>query len=180
MIDFISVLPFDLAFEYGNMSRIVRFSRIGKIYKVIRITKMVRLWKASRLENSSSYFIKKLRKIGAGFQRILYLLVTFIILQHVSACIWIFIGISNDDVAENWIFMKGYQDYDNQSLYITSLYFTVTTIVTVGYGDITPYNNHERSFVIFLMLVGVISFSFATSTLSVLMTKYDFRNEIIT
>jgi len=76
--------------------------------------------------------------------------------------------------------MKGYQDYDNQSLYITSLYFTVTTIVTVGYGDITPYNNQERSFVIFLMLVGVISFSFATSTLSVLMTKYDFRNEIIT
>ncbi len=72
----------------------------------------------------------------------------------------------NDDNSENWIFAKGYQDLDNESLYISALYFTVTTIVTVGYGDITPYNNGEKCFVIFLMLVGVISFSFATGTLA--------------
>lgn len=109
MIDFISVLPFDLVFEYGNMSRIVRFSRIGKIYKLIRITKMVRLVQTVKLKkNKFSIFVNKLLKIGAGFERILYLLVTFIILQHVTACIWIFIGMYNDDMTDNWIFMKGY------------------------------------------------------------------------
>jgi Ion channel len=72
--------------------------------------------------------------------------------------------------------MKGYQEYDNLSLYLTAFYFTVTTIVTVGYGDITPYNNAERCFVIFLMLVGVISFSFATGTLSSIIQSHDSKN----
>lgn len=75
--------------------------------------------------------------------------------------------------------MKGYQDYDNMSLYISALYFTVTTIVTVGYGDITPNNNEEKCFVIFLMLVGVISFSFATGTLSSVIASYDSKNSFL-
>lgn len=29
---------------------------------------------------------------------------------------------------------------ENYELYITSFYFTVTTIVTVGFGDIHAYN----------------------------------------
>jgi hypothetical protein len=70
------------------------------------------------------------------------LLVTFIILQHVAACIWIFIGVSDEGI-DNWIFVKGFQDLDNFSLYVKGLYFAVTTIVTVGYGDITPVNNQE-------------------------------------
>jgi hypothetical protein len=37
---------------------------------------------------------------------------------------------------ENWIFMCGYVDLDDASLYVTSFYFTTTTILTVGYGDI--------------------------------------------
>jgi Ion channel len=37
----------------------------------------------------------------------------------------------------NWIFDGGYNDLDEFELYITSYYFTVTTIMTVGYGDIT-------------------------------------------
>lgn len=81
MLDLISVLPFDIVFEYGNMSRIVRFSRIGKIYKLIRITKMVRLVQTVKLKKSKvSIFFNKILKLGAGFERILYLLVTFVIL----------------------------------------------------------------------------------------------------
>lgn len=37
----------------------------------------------------------------------------------------------------NWIFDAGCNDLDEFELYITSYYFTVTTIMTVGYGDIT-------------------------------------------
>ena len=35
------------------------------------------------------------------------------------------------------------------SLYITSFYFTVTTIATVGYGDIHGVNFGERIYCIF-------------------------------
>jgi hypothetical protein len=49
----------------------------------------------------------------------------------------------------------------------------VATIVTVGYGDITPMNSGERFFVIALMLIGVVSFSFSTGALSSIISSYD-------
>lgn len=49
----------------------------------------------------------------------------------------------------------------------------MATIVTVGYGDITPMNSGERFFVIALMLIGVVSFSFSTGALSSIISSYD-------
>jgi len=72
-----------------------------------------------------------------------------------------------------WIFMSGYTDYSDSSLYISSLYFCVTCIVTVGFGDIHAYNEGEMVLCIFLMLIGVISFSFATGALSSIIANYD-------
>jgi len=37
----------------------------------------------------------------------------------------------------NWIYQKDLIDASNFTLYVDSFYFTVTTILTVGYGDIT-------------------------------------------
>ena len=49
-------------------------------------------------------------------------------------------------------------------------------MTTVGYGDISGENNLERLVSIFIMLVGVISFSFATGSLSSIMSNYDHAN----
>jgi len=43
----------------------------------------------------------------------------------------------------------------------------------VGYGDISAMNTGERILSAFLMLVGVIAFSFATGSLSSIMSTYD-------
>lgn len=55
------------------------------------------------------------------------------------------------------------EDYE---LYVTSFYFSVTTIVTVGYGDITAISAGEKIVAVILMITGVIAFSFATGALS--------------
>lgn len=49
----------------------------------------------------------------------------------------------------------------------------MTTIVTVGYGDITPKNSGERIICILLMIIGVISFSIGTGVLSSIISNYD-------
>ena len=49
----------------------------------------------------------------------------------------------------------------------------MTTIVTVGYGDITPVNKLEQIYTIILMITGVISFSFATGALASIISNYD-------
>ena len=64
----------------------------------------------------------------------------------------------------------------DSGLYLTSFYFIITTMTTVGYGDISGQNNLERPVSIFIMLVGVISFSFATGSLSSIMSNYDAAN----
>jgi len=66
----------------------------------------------------------------------------------------------------NWIDEKGFNEANGSDLYVISIYFCITTLTTVGYGDINGTSKVERIFCIGLMLFGVVSFSFATSSLS--------------
>jgi len=70
-------------------------------------------------------------------------------------------------------------DSENSDLYVTAFYFTVTTLVTVGYGDITAYSFEEKIFAIFLMLLGVVSFSFATGSIASIITSYDSQTAML-
>lgn len=74
---------------------------------------------------------------------------------------------------ENWIYQGSYQDLSDGELYLTAVYFTVTTIVTVGYGDVSAHNSGEKGFCIFLMLLGVVSFSFATGSVASIIASLD-------
>ena len=62
-------------------------------------------------------------------------------------------------------------------MYVVSLYFTLTTITTVGFGDISGGTISEQIVCLFLMLIGVISFSFATGTLSSILSNLDNTNQ---
>lgn len=85
----------------------------------------------------------------------------------------IFIGRFDDTSKNTWIYQKAYYDRSNTEVYITSFYFTVTTVLTVGYGDISAFSLTEMVYCIFLMVMGVLSFSFATGTLSSIIQSYD-------
>lgn len=58
--------------------------------------------------------------------------------------------------------------------WITSLYFVVATLATVGYGDIHPTNDASRLFTVFFILIGV---TVAVSSISVIGTKYLAKRE---
>lgn len=50
--------------------------------------------------------------------------------------------------------------YTNEYKFITSCYFSITTLSTVGYGDLFPISNAEKIVGILIMLAGVGFFSF--------------------
>lgn len=168
-----SVIPFDLILMVGNVNRIARFTRIGKFYKIIRMTKMVRLLKIAKVRNKLVKNFSEVLKIGVGFERLLFLMVIFIVLIHVISCLWIFIARFDDLTKNNWIYAKELLDTPDFELYITSFYFSVTTIVTVGYGDITAVSVGEKIVCVLLMITGVVAFSFATGALSSIISNYD-------
>ena len=78
----------------------------------------------------------------------------------------IFIGRYDEESKNNWLFMRNFTDRPALDIYVVSVYFTVTTVLTVGYGDICPFNNFEKLFCMVLMVFGVISFSYSTGALS--------------
>ena len=64
----------------------------------------------------------------------------------------------------------------SSDIYTISFYWTITTITTVGYGDISGTNGFEKVFCSIVMIIGVISFSLANGSLASIIQNYDSSN----
>ena len=63
------------------------------------------------------------------------------------------------------------QTDDEGDLYLASLYFIITTLSTVGFGDIVPVNDTERALCIVIMIVGVFFYSYTIGSITAIMTQ---------
>lgn len=57
-----------------------RIARIGKLYKIIRMTRMVRMLKIVKERNKLSKYLNEILKIGVGFERLLFMMLIFLVL----------------------------------------------------------------------------------------------------
>lgn len=103
-------------------------------------------------------------------------------MTHVVACFWIISCTFDPDTENTWIYTYsgGVDDWKNLSkldLYMTSVYFTITTITTVGYGDMSATTFTEKIISVFIMLAGVIAFSMASGALTNYIAQQDEKSE---
>jgi voltage-gated potassium channel Kch len=70
------------------------------------------------------------------------------------------------------VLSTGFADLEDRT-YLDALYFTVLSVTSVGYGDVTATTRSGRIFTIFLMLVGVALFSIVTAYATAFMTVRD-------
>ena len=61
--------------------------------------------------------------------------------------------------------------------YISSLYWSVTTLVTVGYGDIVPKNKLETIFCVLTMLCGTLVFGYCVNCVGFILNKIEEREK---
>ncbi|KAK3234222.1 hypothetical protein CYMTET_55513, partial [Cymbomonas tetramitiformis] len=64
-------------------------------------------------------------------------------------------------------------DADGWTQYIASVYWTMTTLTTVGYGDISPTTNTERVFTCVVMLIGAVVYASIFGSVAVLIQNFD-------
>jgi voltage-gated potassium channel len=81
-----------------------------------------------------------------------------VIAIHWVACAWLVITPFHDDVL---------------TAYNKSIYWTITTLTTVGYGDITPHDNLSRIFTMIIMMLGVATYGIVIGSVSKLIVNSD-------
>jgi voltage-gated potassium channel Kch len=63
--------------------------------------------------------------------------------------------------------------------YTYTLYWSVTTMTTIGYGDLIPQNDAERVFAVFAMLAVGMVFGYLLSNVGVLIASMDRQAAVI-
>lgn len=95
-------------------------------------------------------------------------MIAFAMMAHWLACIWYVIGLSEvlDRSTVSWLYALGetinkpYVNFtvgtgpDEGSAYVTALYFTLTSMTTVGFGNVAANTNAEKVFAVVTMLIG--------------------------
>jgi hypothetical protein len=152
-----------------------RIIRLPKLYRLIRMTKFFK--KTSSKNNKSKYgmakYLQEKLKLKANLERLLYFLLGFLMLTHISACMWYFIAKLDNFSPETWVARLGYLDQSYYDLYIIAIYWTLTTVTTVGYGDVSAFTTAEKVYNLFIMSFGVIMYSFAIGSLTTIVTNLD-------
>ena len=82
---------------------------------------------------------------------------------HLCTCFFIFIGRNE---FQGWIIQNNLQDKNFADLYIASLYYQMTTLTTVGYGDISANVGPEKFYGIFILIVGTCAYSWILTYIS--------------
>ncbi|MEM6563447.1 MAG: ion channel [Pseudomonadota bacterium] len=105
----------------------------------------LRLLRALRIVHSY-HLMRDLRRISPFFRlhedAVLAAVNLFVFVFFVTTCVFAF-------------FMDQSTGFEG---YVDALYFTVTTLTTTGYGDLTPTTTSGKLFTVFMMAVGVALF----------------------
>ncbi|KAK7939919.1 hypothetical protein WMY93_003245 [Mugilogobius chulae] len=155
-IDLIAALPFDLLYAFN-----ITVTSLVHLLKTVRLLRLLRL--LQKLDRYSQYSAVVLTLLMSAFA----------LLAHWMACVWYVIGRkeieSSDPVTWDigWLQELGKRletPYINSSVggppmpsaYIASLYFTLSSLTSVGFGNVCANTDAEKIFSICIMLMGAL------------------------
>ena len=155
---------------------LLRFLRLFRLVRLLRLLKVDQY--VAQLEDRF--------ELNLTFLRIVKMIVMMLFLSHMLACFWFYTHLLVYDAADaadpdappplTWV-----SAYDDGSAlhepphvqYLYSMYWALTTLTTVGYGDITPANNAERMYAAFALLMGALVFGYLLSSIGSLFSALD-------
>lgn len=125
-----------------------------RLFRALRLIRMMRLLRLLKLAKLQQYVAIVEDVLNANLQllQIVKMLAGVLYLAHLLGCFWFMVGTSSGgpDHQHTWVvrydrWTNGhYTEVSVWEQYLTSIYWALTTLTTVGYGDITPVNDTER------------------------------------
>lgn len=172
LVDLVAAIPFDLIVVIGGSDENLLFTKLFKAFRFMRVTKLI---KVSKLRQLMSGMEDRLGifDINPGVRRLMETAVLTFVVSHLTACTWYFTSVTvrnaNADNVSTWImesFSEEYEAKDFASLYMASLYWSVSTLTSVGFGDIKPQNNAERFVATIACWAGATVFGYVIGQMS--------------
>uniref|UniRef100_A0A4X1THS2 Potassium voltage-gated channel subfamily H member 1 n=2 Tax=Sus scrofa TaxID=9823 RepID=A0A4X1THS2_PIG len=169
VIDLLSCLPYDVINAFENVDE-----GISSLFSSLKVVRLLRLGRVARkLDHYIEY----------GAAVLVLLVCVFGLAAHWMACIWYSIGdyeIFDEDTKtirnNSWLYQLAmdigtpYQfngsgsgkwegGPSKNSVYISSLYFTMTSLTSVGFGNIAPSTDIEKIFAVAIMMIGSLLYA---------------------
>lgn len=167
-IDFIGVFPFyavalAIAGELGQDSQKASYLALLQLIRLVRIHRVKQLFDSLQYNSKISLMsLTLIRNFSAA-----------LVWTHLAACIMYYIARQFQfDEDNTWIgaSLAGLNPYER---YVTTLYWSVVTFTTVGYGDFSPVNSAEQIWGMIYMMMNIIWQSWFIGSITLLAVKSD-------
>ena len=133
--DLVISLPIDLILASSGEDHLSYQFMVLRVFRLFRVPQL--------LQHSTPT-----RETSKVMESIVFSFWLFVVIQ---ACVCIWLTLATDDEQQ---LLPSDKD-DPYTVYIKSFYFIMTTLSSVGYGDISPATNSMRLFNVFLQLLGL-------------------------
>lgn len=150
-VDFLSATPFEIIAFFYPPAYSFHFLSFFKVIRIIRIVKIF-----STLQN-----LGQIKPSEITYRRLVNFILVSSMAAHWIALLWIRVGGVTRE--------KG-----DLSAYINALYWTITTLTTIGYGDITPQTDLQKIFTMGIMVLGVGLYGYIIGNFTALLSNVDF------
>ncbi|OXA43454.1 Potassium voltage-gated channel subfamily H member 8 [Folsomia candida] len=154
LLDLLAALPFDLLFAANIVKDVTGESQMH----LLKLTRLIRL--ARLLQKMDRY-----SQFSAAILTLLML--SFTLAAHWLACIWYVIASievehNGPDWTIGWMHALAEKlevnvtQISNADKYVTALYFTCSSLTSVGFGNVAANTLPEKTFSIIVMLIGAL------------------------
>ena len=160
-VDLLASIPFTWIFFVTSLWNPGASMGVGAVLDIIMVTKLMKMVKISKV---SAIFndIRESLSVSPSLMRLVTFGFWFVTVVHLMACGWILIGASEQ-----------FRPHFDQ--YLRGVYWCVTTIATIGYGDYTP--NHDSNtqiiYTIVVMIFGVGMYGYIIGNVATLIANID-------
>eukprot|EP01023_Acetabularia_acetabulum_P016557 TRINITY_DN1816_c0_g1_i1.p1 TRINITY_DN1816_c0_g1~~TRINITY_DN1816_c0_g1_i1.p1 ORF type:complete len:729 (+),score=74.15 TRINITY_DN1816_c0_g1_i1:152-2188(+) len=191
-VDIIMVTTFILqivAMSMGHTDDSEILKWILLFFRLLRLLRVARILTEAFMSSMAQQSGLIARYVSATFLHLLNLIYTTLVIVNLLGCMWFFVAERTIEWGsqyppQTWI--SNYLGLDGEAsqpelediiskskahLYLASIYFALTTVTTVGYGDVTPKNDPERVCAMLIFMAGVIFFAFQISSVTELVAS---------